>query len=801
MDHQLPRHVQPGEEHSDSASYLTAPEHINEEPFDTAPNYYQDYWTGHRGRPAREVTEDASTPAFTMGRVSPGASSSLEPPATPGQDESLLLRDAEVEALEIASPRVRDWLRGELSYVSNQSSDSLRDGELNVLQCQFAAQRENVGNANEAVFPEEENGKADEQQNIEDISFNNSRSADTVKTSREEKGKARAVGPELQAESQQEGSQTNNNPRVISHNGDRSSVRAASSSLEWAEGNELLLTNWARLQEQLDPPENAHISIDNNMPTQFIHGFMKMLTSRGGTPGYREGVIDPYEQRGEALLGNFAKIKEHAMHYLSDHHNIPREQIEANVPILLMMMANNFYESHMYLMDKICEQAIQNWQARPNDVILRFQDFAFGAEIFFDYFPPGGSEHFTRIHDTIEERHRLRPPKKTQAAQSTTTSSGRQSVHTKQYMANLEAQEDKIFKQKIQQHKEAQGLATAKSTKTKKGPEARAAPASSQPSPESGGNTGPVKHCSACGQPVPPPPMPTPTPTASSTWYISPSLVNARSSRQIPEGLPRERFKLVSHAPPSAEQIEELVDVISQETAPSATNGDRSRTSAQHNSGRHASSAMTNEPGPFGEHANSTGSMSGLAERPSASGIAGRRGSFPQSFADRSASPVRRSQQVGSSGYIPPIRIPPLRFRDVRSTGVASSSSQQGMSLQSSQSPSMYRFPPMPPPLDVPVLPEIGPSPAGAHAGLTFTFAGPETSGASSASMTHPHETRVGEQFRFHGQPVSLLGRRASESVGSMGQHAAALPQEQQASGSRAVKATKHKKRKVEERE
>ncbi|KAH7912659.1 hypothetical protein BJ138DRAFT_1147773 [Hygrophoropsis aurantiaca] len=215
--------------------------------------------------------------------------------------------------------------------------------------------------------------------------------------------------------------------------------RCSQSATGWVTHNKPILQDYAN--RQISPSLGERVNVSLNHPSQFIAGALQLLTNRDS-----DDSDTGRPQLGPQLLENFIDIHRWAEEYIRVRLGMSTQDIGENVPLLLVIITNNFYEAHMHLIDRICEAAVRNRDSRRS-VSLDIEDFALGFDFTMSQDMPFLVESSSRIRDTLEQcRPRspieidIPPP------QNPVTRSGRTSKMSKQAQAAAQEKHEKQTK-------------------------------------------------------------------------------------------------------------------------------------------------------------------------------------------------------------------------------------------------------------------------------------------------------------------------------------------------------------------
>ncbi|KAG1855938.1 hypothetical protein F4604DRAFT_1685596 [Suillus subluteus] len=229
-----------------------------------------------------------------------------------------------------------------------------------------------------------------------------------------------------------------------------------SSTDEWVEHTRPILQDYANRQIPL--PLGQRVNVSLNEPSQFIQGALQLLANRDHP---QNPPIDSSRQLGPQLIENFTDVHRWATEYFRARFGI--STVGSDIPVLLTIITNTFYEAHTQLIDSIADAALANMQGR-GAAILDIEDFAFGYDFEMSQQLPFAVESSSRIHDTLEQ-HRPRSPLKLPVKLPVTTRFGRQVKVSKQAQAAALAESEKQTKarqRKKEQAKKEQDSTTSR---------------------------------------------------------------------------------------------------------------------------------------------------------------------------------------------------------------------------------------------------------------------------------------------------------------------------------------------------
>ncbi|KAG1814280.1 uncharacterized protein BJ212DRAFT_1362610, partial [Suillus subaureus] len=228
-----------------------------------------------------------------------------------------------------------------------------------------------------------------------------------------------------------------------------------SSTDEWVTHTRPILQDYANRQIPL--PLGQRVNVSLNEPSQFIQGALQLLANRDHP---KDTPIDSSRQLGPQLIENFTDVHRWATEYFRARFGM--STVGSDIPVLLTIITNTFYEAHTQLIDSIADAALANMRGR-GAAILDIEDFAFGYDFEMSQQLPFAVESSSRIHDTLEQ-HRPRSPLKLPVNLPVTTRSGRQVKVSKQAQAAALAESEKQTKarqRKKEQAKKVQDSTTS----------------------------------------------------------------------------------------------------------------------------------------------------------------------------------------------------------------------------------------------------------------------------------------------------------------------------------------------------
>ncbi|KAF8553175.1 hypothetical protein OG21DRAFT_1414806, partial [Imleria badia] len=161
---------------------------------------------------------------------------------------------------------------------------------------------------------------------------------------------------------------------------------------DWVVHNRPILQDYADRQTSLPLGCRLEVSIDE--PPQFILGATQLLVNRD-----QRGCTDRSRQLGPQLIENFVDIDLWAREYFRSQH--ATQLVDSDVPALLTIVMNNFYEGQVQLIDRLVEFALKNMRICGRSS-LGIEDFAFG----FDFKMSQDLPFYVETSSRIRERER-----------------------------------------------------------------------------------------------------------------------------------------------------------------------------------------------------------------------------------------------------------------------------------------------------------------------------------------------------------------------------------------------------------
>ncbi|KAG2753568.1 hypothetical protein P692DRAFT_20668958, partial [Suillus brevipes Sb2] len=206
------------------------------------------------------------------------------------------------------------------------------------------------------------------------------------------------------------------------------------STSEWVAHTRPILQDYANRQIPL--PLGRRVDVSLNKPSQFIQGALQLLANRDHP---QKSPIDASRQLGPQLIENFTDVHRWATEYFRMRFGM--STVGSDIPVLLTIITNTFYEAHTHLIDSIIDAALDNMRGR-GAASLDIEDFAFGYDFEMSQQLPFAVESSHLIYDTLEQ-HRPRSPLELPVNLPVTTRYGRQIKPTKQAQAAAFAEREK----------------------------------------------------------------------------------------------------------------------------------------------------------------------------------------------------------------------------------------------------------------------------------------------------------------------------------------------------------------------
>ncbi|CAL1710536.1 unnamed protein product [Somion occarium] len=264
-----------------------------------------------------------------------------------------------------------------------------------------------------------------------------------------EKGKGRAISKDrLDDVHPNESSEA---PKTQHRSTSKKRARTSSSEDDPAPHNDAESVNWEThikdsilryINNKEDSfPLGRRVDSTLTFPSQFLTGFFQLAAIRD-PPGSPSRIDKP-----EHKLDNYVEVANWARSFLHMQFRLEDNQIEDNVIVLLMMLVNDFYDTHMRLADAIVTQAIKYRDEDRRDV-LKVEDFV-------HIFERIQNARHDRIYDALEAR-RARAPRHPTHIPDATTRSGRTSRLTPQAQAALRQEQEKERKKEARKLKKQQ---------------------------------------------------------------------------------------------------------------------------------------------------------------------------------------------------------------------------------------------------------------------------------------------------------------------------------------------------------
>ncbi|KAF9221260.1 hypothetical protein BS17DRAFT_711915, partial [Gyrodon lividus] len=158
---------------------------------------------------------------------------------------------------------------------------------------------------------------------------------------------------------------------------------------DWVAHNTPILQDYANRQTSLPLGKRLEVSLDK--PSQFISGGLQLLVNRDP-----KNCTNRSPQLGPQLIENFVDIHRWATEYFRSRHGM--EAVDDDVPTLLTVITNNFYEAHVQLIDRLVEFAMENMRFCARST-LNVEDFAFGFDFRLSQDLPFYVESSSRIRE------------------------------------------------------------------------------------------------------------------------------------------------------------------------------------------------------------------------------------------------------------------------------------------------------------------------------------------------------------------------------------------------------------------
>ncbi|KIK37737.1 hypothetical protein CY34DRAFT_92254, partial [Suillus luteus UH-Slu-Lm8-n1] len=167
---------------------------------------------------------------------------------------------------------------------------------------------------------------------------------------------------------------------------------------EWVEHTQPILQDYANRQIPL--PLGRRVDVSLNEHSQFMHGALQLLANRDHP---QNSPIDASRQLGPQLIENFTDVHRWATEYFRTRFGM--STVGSDIPVLLTIITNNFYEAHTNLIDSIALVALDNMRGRGADS-LDIEDFAFGYDFEMSQELPFAVESSYLIYDTLKQHQR-----------------------------------------------------------------------------------------------------------------------------------------------------------------------------------------------------------------------------------------------------------------------------------------------------------------------------------------------------------------------------------------------------------
>ncbi|KAF8124051.1 hypothetical protein EV363DRAFT_1227624 [Boletus edulis] len=138
----------------------------------------------------------------------------------------------------------------------------------------------------------------------------------------------------------------------------------------WVMHTRPILQDYADRQPSLPLGRRLEVTIDE--PPMFILGAVQLLVNRD-----QKGCAGRSGRLGPQLIENFVDIDRWAKEYFRSRHDL--QVVDSDVPALLTIVINNFYEGQVQLIDRLVEFALENMHFCGRSS-LNVEDFAFGFD-------------------------------------------------------------------------------------------------------------------------------------------------------------------------------------------------------------------------------------------------------------------------------------------------------------------------------------------------------------------------------------------------------------------------------------
>ncbi|KIJ60510.1 hypothetical protein HYDPIDRAFT_51791, partial [Hydnomerulius pinastri MD-312] len=165
------------------------------------------------------------------------------------------------------------------------------------------------------------------------------------------------------------------------------------SAEDWVAHNRPILQDYANRQTSL--PLGRRVEITLNEPSQFVLGGLQLLVNRDP----KDSFTDRSRPLGPQLIENFVDVRRWATEYFRSRHAM--QTVHSDVPTLLTIITNNFYEAHVQLIDRLVDFAIENMRFCGRST-LSAEDFAFGFDLRMSQDLPFSVESSSRIREREE---------------------------------------------------------------------------------------------------------------------------------------------------------------------------------------------------------------------------------------------------------------------------------------------------------------------------------------------------------------------------------------------------------------
>ncbi|KAF8433741.1 hypothetical protein L210DRAFT_3411579, partial [Boletus edulis BED1] len=158
----------------------------------------------------------------------------------------------------------------------------------------------------------------------------------------------------------------------------------------WVMHTRPILQDYADRQTSLPLGRRLEVTIDE--PPKFILAAVQLLVNRD-----QKGCAGRSGRLGPQLIENFVDIDRWAKEYFRSRHDL--QVVDSDVPALLTIVINNFYEGQVQLIDRLVEFALENMHFCGRSS-LNVEDFAFG----FDFKMSQDLPFYVETSSQIRER-------------------------------------------------------------------------------------------------------------------------------------------------------------------------------------------------------------------------------------------------------------------------------------------------------------------------------------------------------------------------------------------------------------